>query len=204
MKSAWLGFLPALMLGVVASGGCGATSRSDHPQSSGASQVSGDAGTAGRAGAGGDSAGGAASREDCEAAACGPQLGLPNWTCADGSLGGPTGRCIRGPGGTCGWEVLECPAGGEGGSSAAGGQANMAGAPGAGGAVTDACGGCDLTAPEICVYQAGGPGPSRYVCAPRGPCAAVGACSCIEGQGSCHAQLMGDPPSYCVCDNGLD
>ena len=42
-------------------------------------------------------------------AKCGPQLGLPNTICADGSTGGPTGRCRTQRDGTCGWEVRECP-----------------------------------------------------------------------------------------------
>ncbi|MCK6546108.1 hypothetical protein L6R52_09585 [Myxococcota bacterium] len=40
---------------------------------------------------------------------CGPAPGLPNWTCADGSLGGPTGNCLRQADGTCGWEINWCP-----------------------------------------------------------------------------------------------
>lgn len=44
----------------------------------------------------------------CAPDACGPALGMPNYQCWDGSLGGPTGRCIdQGQG--CGWEVIECP-----------------------------------------------------------------------------------------------
>ena len=40
---------------------------------------------------------------------CGPQLGMPNYPCADGTMGGPTGRCLRQDGGECGWEIIECP-----------------------------------------------------------------------------------------------
>jgi ZU5 domain-containing protein len=41
----------------------------------------------------------------CSPMDCGPAPGLPNWTCEDGSIGGPTGQCIPQPastgGGTC-------------------------------------------------------------------------------------------------------
>lgn len=47
--------------------------------------------------------------ETCEAGACGPPLGLPNYTCSDGEIAGPTGRCILRQDGTCGWEVVACP-----------------------------------------------------------------------------------------------
>jgi hypothetical protein len=47
---------------------------------------------------------------DCPLGSCGPPLGLPNWQCADGSWGGPTGRCLRaGESGSCGWEIRACP-----------------------------------------------------------------------------------------------
>lgn len=45
----------------------------------------------------------------CDAAACGPQLGMPSSTCPDGSTGGPTGRCVEDARGRCGWEIRECP-----------------------------------------------------------------------------------------------
>lgn len=46
----------------------------------------------------------------CDASECGPALGLPNRLCEDGTSSGPTGRCLRHDDGTCGWEVLSCPA----------------------------------------------------------------------------------------------
>lgn len=46
----------------------------------------------------------------CPPQACGPALGMPNWQCPDGSLAGPTGRCLALPQGGCGWEVRWCPA----------------------------------------------------------------------------------------------
>jgi hypothetical protein len=41
---------------------------------------------------------------------------MPAETCADGTLGGNTGRCIVQPGGGCGWEIRECAS--QGGPSA--------------------------------------------------------------------------------------
>lgn len=46
--------------------------------------------------------------QTCEPAACGPALGMPNRQCSDGSVAGPTGRCLRQPDGACGWEVTQC------------------------------------------------------------------------------------------------
>ena len=46
----------------------------------------------------------------CDAAACGPALGMPNSPCPDGkTVAGPTGRCLRGGDGSGGWEVIDCP-----------------------------------------------------------------------------------------------
>lgn len=46
----------------------------------------------------------------CDPSACGPALGMPNWLCPDGSVGGPTGRCLSDPkSGACGWEIRSCP-----------------------------------------------------------------------------------------------
>jgi len=47
----------------------------------------------------------------CEVADCGPALGMPNKLCSDGkTVSGPTGKCIPSGWGTCGWEVIDCPA----------------------------------------------------------------------------------------------
>lgn len=46
----------------------------------------------------------------CQPGECGPALGMPSWLCADGTTGGPTGRCLRQANGGCGWEIRECPA----------------------------------------------------------------------------------------------
>lgn len=47
--------------------------------------------------------------ETCVVDDCGPALGLPNYTCDDGTIAGPTGECIETEDGYCGWEVVECP-----------------------------------------------------------------------------------------------
>ncbi len=111
----------------------------------------------------------------------------------------------------------------DGGSSALGGEAGGTSPPGGaeaggaggsgsgndggqGGTSGDQCGGClNAGTTEICIYQAGGPGPGRFVCATQNPCGAAGACACIVGQGTCDNTLMGGGTAgYCVCDNGLD
>lgn len=45
----------------------------------------------------------------CSVDKCGPTLGIANQKCADGSMSGPTGRCLERTDGTCGWEVRQCP-----------------------------------------------------------------------------------------------
>lgn len=214
MRSTWLWLAPAFGLGLGVFGGCGGSS--DGSAGSGAGTTSGgSAGSTGIAGtghsgagstsggtnSGGTNSGGASSLGECDRADCGPQLGLPNWTCADGRVGGPTGRCLERPGGTCGWEINDCPMVGEGGASSRGGQGNASGDGGAGGASED-CGGC--SAGKVCVFQAGGPGPGRFLCATQNPCGNAAACACIVGQGTCQPDLMGDPPRYCACDNGSE
>lgn len=214
MKSTWLWLAPTLVLGLGTFGGCGggssdgdaggAAGTSTAGTSTGGTSAAGSAGTS-HGGAdpmvAGANSGGDASLGECEKADCGPQLGLPNWTCADGSVGGPTGRCLKRAGGTCGWEINNCPMAGEGGSSAQGGQGNTAGESAVGGAASEDCGTCSPG--TICVFQNGGPGPSHFVCAMQNPCGAAAACSCIVGQGTCQPNLMGDPPRYCSCENGL-
>jgi hypothetical protein len=100
--------------------------------------------------------------------------------------------------------------GGGGGAVSASGGMSASGSGGAAGSAgtpfNDQCGGCDYSgiAPEICVFQVGGPPPGRFVCAKQNPCGAAGACVCIVGQGTCGNTLQGGGPGYCVCDNGLD
>jgi hypothetical protein len=209
MKIACLWLVPTLLLGFGAFGGCGGTSDTAEPSNAGESAGGASGSTGGNNNHGGAMNGGTASAgesslEACSPTECGPQLGLPNWTCEDGSIGGPTGRCIQRAGGSCGWEINDCPPAGEGGAAGQGGQGNAAGATSTGGAGSDECGGCDTSASQICVFQAGGPGPSHFTCATQNPCGAAGACSCIVGQGTCQPNLMGAPPGHCVCDNGLE
>ena len=44
----------------------------------------------------------------CDPASCGPALGAPTTKCADGSLGGNTGRCVKTSSSSCGWEIRTC------------------------------------------------------------------------------------------------
>jgi heat shock protein HslJ len=44
----------------------------------------------------------------CTDLECGPALGMPNYTCSDGTIGGPTGRCVLNTSGSCGWEIRDC------------------------------------------------------------------------------------------------
>lgn len=66
-------------------------------------------------------------------------------------------------------------------------------------APVDPCGGCDTG--KTCIFQAGGPGPSRYLCAAESNCPTPGACWCIQQQGACQ---MSVEHGVCECDNGLD
>lgn len=198
-----------LALGAVfaAFAGCGGSGDAGDGTAAGASNAGAGGGGAGKSSSQGGSSSSAGEQSSagesnavvCATDECGPQLGLPNWLCEDGTQGGPTGRCLKTADG-CGWEVRDCPVAGEGGASGQGGQGSGAGAPGVG---EDPCGGCDAPQ-QVCVYQVGGPGPSRFACANQNPCGAAGACVCIVDQGTCQPMLMGDPPSYCTCDNGLD
>lgn len=211
-------FLVAILTAAVGFVACGANTSSGTAVGTAgqAASVSGSGGT-GSTSAGSSHSGGTVTDLSCPSAECGPALGIPSTTCADGSIGGPTGRCLRLETGGCAWERRTCPPAGEGGAAAAGGasasagaaaaSAGEGGAAGAGGApATDRCGGCAPNGPvaPICIYQAGGPGPGRFVCAKRTACRSASACACIVEQGSCNAMLEGGSPSYCVCDNGLE
>jgi hypothetical protein len=46
---------------------------------------------------------------ECDKAKCGPTIRMPNKQCADGTMSGPTNRCLQHADGTCGWEVKACP-----------------------------------------------------------------------------------------------
>jgi hypothetical protein len=47
----------------------------------------------------------------CDVAECGPPIRMPSRRCPDGSIGGPTGRCLRKSDGACAWEIRPCPPG---------------------------------------------------------------------------------------------
>lgn len=51
----------------------------------------------------------AAPEEECDPQECGPPMRMPNRQCPDGSIAGPTDRCLRHPDGRCGWEIRRCP-----------------------------------------------------------------------------------------------
>jgi hypothetical protein len=87
-----------------------ACGRQPSPPSESASPVSGS-GPASGSGAATGPRGSAtpATAEPCEITECGPPMRMPNRRCPDGSMGGPTGRCLRQPDGRCAWEVRPCP-----------------------------------------------------------------------------------------------
>ena len=145
-RAAWLS---ALLIGPALLADC----------SSGPALSLGDGAGAGNAGAsngGSAGTGGGSGGTDatCAPADCGPQLGIANFQCPDGSTAGPTGRCLKRSNGTCGWEVLSCPpgAGGSGGTSAGGSSSGGAGAGGqaSGGTSSQTCGGKVCTTDQVC------------------------------------------------------
>jgi hypothetical protein len=144
----WLGSVAVASLLVAA---CSGSSMSLGDPAGGSAGTGGSMASAG-AQAGGSSAGGSSStgaagssQTTCDTKECGPQLGLLNEICADGSMGGPTGRCLKRANGSCGWEIRECPPdnGGTGGDASTGGT-------GTGGAPGGACGGKTCTVDQIC------------------------------------------------------
>ena len=66
-------------------------------------------------------------------------------------------------------------------------------------APADPCGGC--ADGKRCIYQHGGPGSSRYLCAAAMGCQGSWDCDCIQQQGSCWS---GQDEPVCQCENGLD
>lgn len=58
-------------------------------------------------GGGGASAAAAVDWRDDPSCRCSPAMGMPNWKCADGTIGGP--HCMRKADGTCGWLINNCP-----------------------------------------------------------------------------------------------
>jgi hypothetical protein len=114
---------------------------SSGPLSLGGNGGSSEAGSSAVAGAGGSGG----SPATCATADCGPQLGIANSQCPDGSTAGPTGRCLKHDNGTCGWEILSCPPGGGG----SGGASAGAGGQAAGGTSSGTCGGHVCTADQV-------------------------------------------------------
>jgi hypothetical protein len=138
----WLGLAALGLVPVVA---CSGSSFSPSGSTSGGSAgAAGSSHAGGIASGGGSSSGaGGSSDETCDKSACGPQLGLPNQICSDGSTGGPTGRCLKNANGGCGWEIRECPGDGSGGDAAGG-------AAGTGGAASGPCGGKTCSVDQVC------------------------------------------------------
>ena len=52
--------------------------------------------------------GGPVAGSECAPEQCGPAPGMPTYQCDDGTMGGPTGKCMMGESGQCGWEITEC------------------------------------------------------------------------------------------------
>src|SRR5664279_2239585 len=82
---------------------------------------SADGGSSGSGGSAPTAGNGGSSPVTCPASSCGSQLGIANYTCPDGSIAGPTNRCLQRADGSCGWEVRSCPPTGTSGGANAGG-----------------------------------------------------------------------------------
>jgi hypothetical protein len=127
---------------------------------------------------------------------------------AGNSQAGGAGAATAGSGGAGGGSsgAGGAGAGGDAGATGSGG-AGEAGAPGtagSAGAGSDECSAC-MPQGQICIYQVGGPGPARFLCATQLPCGAAGACACIVDQGTCtFVPDDGGTSGMCQCDNGLD
>jgi hypothetical protein len=151
VRAAWLASViaPALLANCSSGSSTGdATAGSSNAGSSSAGSSSAGSSSAGSSSAGSSSAGstgvGGGTSGTCATSDCGPALGIANYQCADGSVAGPTGRCLKRDNGTCGWEILSCPTGSGGaGGAGAGGQAS-------GGAAGLLCGGQACAAEQVC------------------------------------------------------
>src|SRR6185503_3463595 len=78
----------------------------------------------------------------------------------------------------CGESTKSGDGDGGGGSTSTGGLGGSTTTGGSGGSAgSDPCGGCALQ--ELCIYQAGGPGPGRLLCAENPTCRAI-PCGCIR------------------------
>lgn len=93
--------------------------------------------------------------------------------------------------------------GGAAGSGATGGSAGSSSGGSGGSGGNDPCGGCGAN--MMCIYQVGGPGPGRVLCAEYFICRAASDCDCIQDQGDCTpAPAGGEYDVECQCDNGLE
>jgi len=142
--------------------------------------------------------------DDCAPDECGPGLGAPTYICPDGSPGGSTGRCLRNPDGTCGWEFRDCPDP----CSATIPECDLLCPPGTHNP-TDSCGrvrSCECV-PDDC---SGVPVCDRPTCPPgthnpvddRG---CVHSCECIPDSSECTPEECGPVPYACpeiLCDDG--
>ena len=45
---------------------------------------------------------------ECTPEQCGPQPAMPTAEWPDGTMSGPTGKCVKAADGSCGWEINEC------------------------------------------------------------------------------------------------
>ena len=147
-------WLAPIALGPLLVVACSGSSFSPSGSTSGGSAGVAGSGATGGVALGGGSSGGAGggSPEACDKSQCGPQLGLPNQICSDGSTGGPTERCIKNANGSCGWEIRQCPPDGAGGDAAGGAPGtggSAGGAAGAGGSA-GACGGKTCSVDQVC------------------------------------------------------
>jgi hypothetical protein len=75
------------------------------PPAGSSSEGNGSTGSFGSA----TSTGSATTAAECPAKRCGPTLGMMSKQCSDGSIGGPTGRCLEQADKTCAWEIRACP-----------------------------------------------------------------------------------------------
>ena len=172
------------------SGGSNSGGNNSGGSSSGSGGAAGSMQTGGGAGI---STGGTAGASSCppslppSRSAC----SLPNLMCSYGQAICTCMVSLGQPGGT----FWLCDDGGSGGTGGSGGSSS---AP---------CGDC--AEGELCIHQAGGPGPSRYTCANSPPCTVPlpGPCSCVMDQGACTYQEETTDAGIieiCVCDNGLE
>lgn len=132
----------------------------------------------------------------CTAAECSPAPGAPNYTCPDGTIGGPV--CERSASGVCGWNFVNCPTACNADSDCSSGEQCINGSCAVGSGV--ACGSNTCAAGEWCCN------PSCGICAPAGGgcteqfCGCSADADCASGErcvnGACVASGGGE-----VCGN---